>query len=846
MRQKRALVKDNKVLPESTDSGATVPGTAQSGAIEQLDSAAGVDEVGENDVIVTEPGTAESGAREPVIESPSNRSFSASREFLTASSGFIGADSESGTSSNGTASASAMIVKASAEPVATVAESVQTSAEDAKSGEDTRDKFLDIDLKMQSAHESSQAGDFVGANAIYQDILLQLDSEAVSGLDTSNRTDGVTGKSQEQNGIPGEAHEKSHAQLVECLWSLANNLYLLNDVESSIPLFKRLVLVQEAKLGSDNDQLITPLLRLAIALKRAGEVAESEETFQRSMTMAKRVNPEGHIAVADANSAQENVQKSTFVHPLAESMQSQDSEHSDVSANADKSTSAAPEDSEAEVLKYLFSDNAPAHVVKKMTEIKQNKPSAGRTNVLSRSSAPIDYEKGFIDRNPAATRLSELDLAALGAIPSTDVMKSMFSEASFSDPQTRSTRSTAFLKANESGEEPLKFADSTKRFDAKESAPLLVRNKWFLPTLVVVAAILATGFIAKSFFNKSSAGHQSAAIVGASAVPEKTFASFDKQTVLQTYKNAVANFTNNNKSHRAVCHFLDGDPRDLLVVIPGSYSGSDLWMQQTADGLKLSDGTILYSGTAPLNGVVKQMTSIAQAVQAYYGANHSYPTTPDQFQAAMNSAVYMNAFTHKGDPPKFYTTYSSSLGSSAKKLEVKTEAGENWINETAVAAGEIHCCCLIYEDPAGHQPSDQVRTGAPGTSGNGTDFFIRGGDADGHFIQGNKPGSTFYIELNQGKSSELTDMLNMPSKPLDLGKTRILVAKDFSEQMFFLFLSGAIPALFLMAIGGGWFIQHQLYEDNDQLSQIRKKVVTQVLVVSSALLALWIAICALG
>ena len=47
--------------------------------------------------------------------------------------------------------------------------------------------------------------------------------------------------------------------------------------------------------------------------------------------------------------------------------------------------------------------------------------------------------------------------------------------------------------------------------------------------------------------------------------------------------------------------------------------------------------------------------------------------------------------------------------------------------------------------------------------------------------------------------------------------------KDFSEQMLFLFLSGAVPAILLMGIAGGWFVQHQLYEANDQVSQARKK-----------------------
>jgi tetratricopeptide (TPR) repeat protein len=685
-----------------------------------------------------------------------------------------------------------------------------------------------ITERLLEAHGLTQQGELVQANLIYTSVLSELgavfNSDSVAEAETPFLEGAV------------------HLRIVDCLWNLANNLYVLNEVEESIPLFKKLVSIQELKLGADSDELITPLLRLAIALKRAGEATESESTFERSMSLAKRVNPEGNIVATDSRKDLEGSARSTtFVHPLQESNQDRGAEYTETS----EVPAQAAADPEAEVLKYLFSDNAPAHVVQKMSEVKPDKPSAGRSNVLNRSAAPIDYEKGFIDRNPAATRLSELDLASLGAIPSPDVMKTMFRDATFSDPEVRNTRSSAFLKANESTDEPVKFAASVKGFD-KDSAPFMVRNKWLLPTVAVSAAIFAVVFIGKTVVENSAGNSRSPAQLAALGQPEKSYASFDKLTVLQLFKDSVANYTANDKSHRTTCYFLDGDPRDFLRVLPGSYSGSDVWMQQNPDGLKQQDGVTLYSSTAPLNSVAKEMTAIAQAMQAYYGVNRSYPTTIEQFQAALGQSVYVNPYSHKGDPPKFFMTYSSSIGSSAKKLEAKTEAGENWINETGILPGEVHCCSLIYEDPAGQKPADMVVTGAPGTSGNGTDFFIRGGDADSHFIAGSKPDTTFYIELNQGKSTALSTIINGPSKPLDLAKMRILVAKDFSEQMLFLFISGAVPALLLMGIGGGWFIQHQLYEEKDQLSQTRKKFMTQVLVICSVLLAGWIAVCALG
>ena len=65
---------------------------------------------------------------------------------------------------------------------------------------------------------------------------------------------------------------------------------------------------------------------------------------------------------------------------------------------------------------------------------------------------------------------------------------------------------------------------------------------------------------------------------------------------------------------------------------------------------------------------------------------------------------------------------------------------------------------LIYEDPAGRKPADVVNAGASGTSGSGTDFFIRGGDIDGHFIAGNKPATVFFYSAKSRKKA-----LNSPT-----------------------------------------------------------------------------------
>ncbi len=816
-RKPGARHKSDVTEPVTSGSNAVMPGTAQSGASDPDFFSPGASEVESNSVESFEPGTAQSGA----VEYKENGVEHTEQKFDGSTSFAPNAVEHNGLITNSANAA----------------------------GEAVTEAVTEADLiseRLLNAHNLTQEGELTNANAIYEQVLAEIGNQ----LKPDESTDSLTIAVEE---------DRLHIQIVDCLWNLANNLYVLNEVEQSIPLFKKLVAIQELKLGPESDELITPLLRLAIALKRAGEATESESTFERSMNLAKRVNPEGNLAAIETRErkGEPETKLTGFVHPLMESTQARDLEGaSGLSQTGGAPDSApiasgspdAPEDAEADVLKYLFSDNAPAHVIKQMSDIKPDKPSTGRSNVLSRSNtpvAPIDYEKGYIDRNPAATRLSELDIASLGAIPSPDAMKTMFRDATFSDPQVRNTRSTAFLKANEGTDEPVKFADSVKRFDAKESTPFLIRNRWLLPVVALSVVVFAVVFAAKNFLSKDSSANTS---LNAQALsqPIKSFASFDQETVLQLFKNSTANFTTNNKSHRSTCYFLDGDLRDLFRVLPGSYSGNDVWMQQTNDGLRQPDGVMLYAANAPVTAVVKQMTQIAQLMQAYYGIHRSYPTTVEQFQEALGTSVYINPFSHKGDPPKFFMTYSSSIGTSAKKLETKTEAGENWINETTSEPGEIHCCSLIYEDPAGHQPADMVVTGAPGTSGNGTDFFIRGGDVDNHFIAGSKPGSTFYIELNQGKSSELSTIINGPSKPLDLAKMRILIAKDFSEQTLFLLISGAVPALLVMGIGGGWFIQHQLYEEKDALSQTRKKVVTQVLIVCSVLLAIWVAVCALG
>jgi hypothetical protein len=117
---------------------------------------------------------------------------------------------------------------------------------------------------------------------------------------------------------------------------------------------------------------------------------------------------------------------------------------------------------------------------------------------------------------------------------------------------------------------------------------------------------------------------------------------------------------------------------------------------------------------------------------------------------------------------------------------------------------------------------------------------------DGKFIPGSKPGTTFYIELADGASSALDTMKSMTELPRDFSKLRILVAKNFAEESFFMFVAGAVPAILVMIMAACWVIKTGLHDQKNQEASDRKILGQQVLIGCSVLLALWVFICAFG
>jgi tetratricopeptide (TPR) repeat protein len=707
-------------------------------------------------------------------------------------------------------------------------------------------KIQDLANYFAKAQELSQSGDLKAANDLYRSIITALDT--VSHL------------------LPSDPTEDSQVQLSDCLWSLANNLYALDQIEDSIPFFRRLVELQERKLGPEDGLLITPLLRLAIALKRSGEAAESETIFERSMLLAKSVDkhklPKNDT---DQSKSAEHCPLSIEIGPTEDALEADTllvtkslSESSlelplaGVSPKTDLNQSGAEHD----LLKHLFSDNAPAQLREKIdldaNQMSSEDGSNNHNQIHQEQFQGVDlfqqnYNQ-FQDRNPTATRLSASDLAALGAIPSPDAIKTMFGEAVFSDASARA-KAVEFLKTNDSSDEPIKVAYTVRNFDAQQAAPFLVRNKWLGPLAAFIAVVLVGAFFAKLYSDKigKSVPTRDVLATGAKA-PIATYVSSDEKITLQTYENARADYTEADTTHRAKYYFLQGDLTDLFAVLPGLYSNTDIWLLRVDDGLKFADGTTLFSAESPLAAIVRQISALTEKVQEFYQQNHTYPINFEQFQASLGSLTYINPVTKRADAAKFFATYCSNLDTAVAKMSNKTESGERWINESKIAPGEIHCSSLIYEDPTGAAAVDSQGQASTIDGGVAKYFYMRAGDGQGQFIAASKPGKTFYVMLSDGQHSTLAG--NNPdklgSKTYDFRKSRILIAHDLTEQSFFLFLGTAVPVLIFLTMACAWVMQNGFGQHKDSKSQANKAVVMRLLIVSSALLSIWLLICFLG
>jgi tetratricopeptide (TPR) repeat protein len=713
---------------------------------------------------------------------------------------------------------------------------------------------IELDRKLQMAQEKGQMGDFDGAAQSYQEAIAIIDArEAVRETDgektTAQRPTADKSTDGEKTTADKTTTDKSdvHPDLAHCLWQLANILFEQNQIEESIPLFKRLLAVQEEILPSRDARIITPLLRLAIALRKAGQVDESEETFARAMQLARE---EEERKQKEGTSPQEEKQVSE-VASTDDDQSAQGSDSPKENTNAAGETKKQPDDY-SNMLKNLFSDAA-----------QETAERAGYDSPLR-----LDF-----------------DLAQLEAIPTPDVLRNLYNQSPGAELTTTAARKSLLRPKDASVERqdevPVKFEQSTKDFQT-EAAPE-GRTTAFLPLVFLALAVGACAFFVLRSLRvndfgagtnpPNSGSNEQTSNIGTPGGYSPTtsngtliYSALNNLRSIRLDKDGSATLIRNGLSYRGKYRSLNGGPSDFLAVVPGALLHSEIWLEKTTSGLKDIDGVPLYGADAPESLLLKEVTRFAQKCQEYHVGHASYPGTAEDYNREINVS-YVNPFTKRGATPKYYFTYASSMATSAAKLEEKTATGGMWINETTLAPGEIHCCSLVSANPVGAGPvatnaftpnltdpsttaggADQNNPASQVTALNASDsamptktpnLFIRACGADGQFLPGDKPGTIFYLRLEEGKSKTLDSLANQRQYPSAAGSSKIFIANDSSEVTMFTFLRAAIPAILIVFIGFFAVMQSGLTEKKDELSVQRRKLMKQLLIISAVAFSVW-------
>jgi Tetratricopeptide repeat len=624
-----------------------------------------------------------------------------------------------------------------------------------------------------------------------------------------------------------QAYGDAHPEMPLLLWNYGNALYSLNKFKDAIPLYNRLISIQEEKLGKHDTKVVATLFRLATVYERIGDFSDAERTYDQALTSAKVALPPDHPLLQTLYESCEGMAKRT----------------------ASRLEALAPNESLTGDDSYnpaAFSDQF---------------GSQFGAQVGGQGETPYEpLQEDEWEQYAAPSTLTDKDLAALNAIPTPGAKR-----GGGGNPKSEGPQTTALGRADEKEKEKqnpkkkvntlIAITQSLEGLEQDERMAKILHSPILMFGLTIVLIMTGASWFAL-LKNEKSNNKQSGPRVEVEKdfdIHGKTLTAADNQMSIEIDRKGQAKLVEGGKLIKGPVSLLEGNLVDAFKVIPGSLFRKEIWFEETPAGLRNENGAVLYFPDAPEETVVQRMQKFAEFCQDYYRKGRSYPADAKDCQS-YKGFQYLNAFTHKGDAPYFSAMYVPNKAGMAGRLREQAGKGEAWINEPALRPGAINCCALVLNQSGNAKP---LQLAAPSedssymvdqnqSSAVGTNLFIRGCDRDGHYLQSSKAGNVFFIELSEGKSKALDQLSTPPETRFGDTNTRIIVAKDIAEHSTFSFFRNTLPPiLFLLSVLCGvaaWGTAKKEDEQSKQLSTIFKLLS----IATGAFIVLWYLFCMIG
>jgi tetratricopeptide (TPR) repeat protein len=624
-----------------------------------------------------------------------------------------------------------------------------------------------------------------------------------------------------------QAYGDAHPEMPLLLWNYGNALYNLNKFNQAIPLYNRLITIQEEKLGKHDTKVVATLFRLATVYERIGDFSNAERTYDQALTSAKVALPPDHPLLQTLYESCEGMAKRTA---------------SRLEALAPNESLTGEDSFSAESFSDQFGTQFGAQV------------GGGAEQPYE----PLQEDEW--EQYAAPSTLTDKDLAALNAIPTPGAKRGSGSNTKPEGPQT-TTLGRGEEKEKEKANPKKKvhaliaITQSLEGLEQDERMAKILHSPILMFGLTIVLIMTGASWFAllKSERSNNKQSGPRVEVEKDFDIHGKTLTAADNQTSIEIDRKGQARLVEGGKLIKGPVSLLEGNLVDAFKVIPGSLFRREIWFEETPAGLRNENGAVLYFPDAPEETVVQRMEKFAEFCQDYYRKGGSYPADAKDCQT-YKGFQYLNAFTHKGDAPYFSAMYVPNKAGMVARLREQASKGESWINEPALRAGAINCCALVLNQTGSGKPlqlaaptedsSYMVEQNQP--SAIGTNLFIRGCDRDGHYLQSSKAGSVFFIELSEGKSKALDELSRPPETRFGDTNTRIIVTKDIAEHSTFAFFRNTLPPiLFLLSILCGvaaWGTAKKEDEQSKQLSVILK----MLSIATAVVIVLWYLFCMIG
>ncbi|HEY9778189.1 MAG TPA: tetratricopeptide repeat protein [Planktothrix sp.] len=176
---------------------------------------------------------------------------------------------------------------------------------------------------------------------------------------------------------------------------------------------------------------------------------------------------------------------------------------------------------------------------------------------------------------------------------------------------------------------------------------------------------------------------------------------------------------------------------------------------ETPDGMQADDGKMLYGQSAPERAMIDRLRAVASAAEKYYEEHKQYPMTMKELAAA-DPDVAKNPVTNSNDDVVFVDAGKDRDWNpdDAREVPPPVEAlidSQLLPHEASLSPGAVHCYTYSNGD---------AYTGGEKCKG----LFIRGCDANGKFLPGQRPGQAYVAQMIGGRTPLLAG-LYQPKEP---------------------------------------------------------------------------------